>query len=167
MSDLQLGERVSFACTLQRQRGEWDGKTRSERKLWAPVGHETRDGIIVGVRTLSNGRTIWNGHDAQSEWRADEHFTALLVAFDLHRRPVFVRPEHVQRLDTPKLLARCSTCGGSGWYGSRWHNPSTYQDHVHCRCELPCRACAVGAGFELSVVERIVVERFEREAIEL
>jgi hypothetical protein len=42
---------------------------------------------------------------------------------------------------------RCSTCGSSGWYGSRNHNPEHYSPHLHCECGRDCSACAKGDGF--------------------
>ena len=41
-------------------------------------------------------------------------------------------------------------CAGSGWYGSRWHDPDGCSPHLHCRCGADCGACAMGDGFNQS-----------------
>lgn len=47
-------------------------------------------------------------------------------------------------------LCEHGVCAGSGWYGSRWHNPDNYSPHLHCRCGAECGACASGDGFKRS-----------------
>lgn len=47
----------------------------------------------------------------------------------------------------PPSAKACKTCGYSGWYGSRRHDPKYYSPHLHCDCGRPCQACASGDGF--------------------
>ena len=89
----ELGQRVTFTHGLHRLTED------VMRKAWVPHPNEEmattpRDGLIVGKRRLANGTVRWE------EWGADfdasEYFTAYLIAFDLHRTPVYVRPEHIE-----------------------------------------------------------------------
>lgn len=93
---LPLGTRVLFSHPLTRRylpgspaRKVW------EPPLYAEDANRKHQGVVVGVRTLSDGRTHWNGEDEPISYTPDEHFTAYLIAYDLHRKPVHVRPEHV------------------------------------------------------------------------
>jgi len=100
---VRLGERVHFDYSdiLRRKevrgaafanvpvRKEW-GKTE-----WGKRG-DVRHGLIVGVRTLSNGVIEWN-YEEPIQFFPDLYFTAYLVAFDLRRKPVYLLPDDVTR----------------------------------------------------------------------
>jgi hypothetical protein len=71
------------------------------QKRWKTTGTlvrpESREGIVVGIRHLSNG-TVRYFPDGETDYRPTEHFPALLVAFDLRRKPVFVLPADVETI---------------------------------------------------------------------
>lgn len=96
MSDFQLGDRVVFSQRLRRRTEELpNGGYSGWMKVWReePMRFNDLDGIIVGRRTLSNGKTVYHGMDDPIEYKVAEHFTAYLVAFALLEKPVFVLPE--------------------------------------------------------------------------
>jgi hypothetical protein len=73
------------------------GARRDRWKTWQPVKlFGQRAGIVIGIRTLANGKaeheyeagTVWYPADA-------ERFTAYLVAYDFHKKPVYVLPEFI------------------------------------------------------------------------
>lgn len=90
-----LGTRVRFRHPLKRRkRRELEGQGREMRKIWEPEkSDEWREGVVVGFRTLADGNLIFD------EWGnlfvPTHHFRAYLIAFDLHRSPVYSRPEDV------------------------------------------------------------------------
>lgn len=100
----RLGARVRFTWTLTRG-VDWDTPTSdSDRKVWRsklwPTSPEpeAREGIIVGLRTLSDGVRTWNGYDIPVTYRPTRHFSAYLIAHSLRAKPVLVLPEHVEVL---------------------------------------------------------------------
>jgi hypothetical protein len=76
----------AFTNTLVRK--EW------RKTQWGKRGN-VRTGIIVGVRTLSNGVIEWN-YEEPIQFYPDLYFTAYLVAFDLRRKPVYLLPDDVE-----------------------------------------------------------------------
>lgn len=108
--DLRLGDRVTFSHVLQRRTEHRHDETdpgrlgsRQRWKVWTPehAPYGRRGGIVVGRRTLANGR-------AEHEWEAGtqwypgtaERFRGYLVAWHLDKRPVLVLPEHLEYVDT-------------------------------------------------------------------
>lgn len=94
----ELGQRVQFTRPLLRHRdGYRQGKGMSH--YWEPGNdRSTREGIVIGKRTLWNGDVDWDEgyvHDAH------EHFTAYLVVETLHSKPRRVLPEHLTILPAP------------------------------------------------------------------
>jgi hypothetical protein len=101
MSKLELGQRVTFSHPLHR-------KYENGKKFWTDnpfpalidlyPSHRAsrevpRDGVIVGKRTISNGDLLdWE----EGSYGSIERFTAYLVAFNLHRKPVYVMPERIK-----------------------------------------------------------------------
>lgn len=102
MSGFALGQRVKYAEHIRR-RNSRPGEFLGPDRIWsshAGPGMEKHkwpggEGIIVGRRTLSNGVNHYNGYDEPIVYEPTERFTAWLVAFDLHRKPVHVLPEHI------------------------------------------------------------------------
>lgn len=90
---VQLGQRVRVLATLRRVAEGRSGMAWG--RSWKRLGRESGDAVIVGIRTLSNGLTEYP-YDAGPLYTAKEHFPALLVSFDLRRRPVFALPEDVE-----------------------------------------------------------------------
>lgn len=89
MADYLLGDSVWFTSTLHRVEERRTHKKIHARfwKVWQPVDHELRYGIVVGKRTLANG-WLAGGYGEPTVFVPEEHLTAWLVAFDLHRKPV-------------------------------------------------------------------------------
>jgi hypothetical protein len=70
-------------------RKEW------RKTQWGKRGTMVK-GIVVGVRTLSNGTIDWS-FDEPVTFNPETYFTAYLVAFDLRRKPVYLLPDDVTR----------------------------------------------------------------------
>jgi len=107
VAEFELGERVAFTKTLSRTR-RWDDKKRVNVKRWeyfeSPwLTYPERIGVIVGVRVLSNGEVSYDG-DGIPEYGAAHHFTAYVIAYDLRRAHVLVRPEDIKHLDRQELF---------------------------------------------------------------
>jgi hypothetical protein len=97
-----LGARVHFDYSDILRRKEVRGAAFVNvpvRKEWKKVEWgkrgDKRHGIIVGVRTLSNGVIEWN-YEEPIQFYPDLYFTAYLVAFDLRRKPVYLLPDDVE-----------------------------------------------------------------------
>lgn len=91
MSDLELGTRVTFTQPLYRTCPSAEDYTT---RVWrGNTFAEPQAGVIVGVRTLSDGVVHWTGDS--DIYAPTRHFKAYLIAFDLRRVPVFVLPENV------------------------------------------------------------------------
>lgn len=63
---------------------------------WVKRGNH-RYGVLVGIRTLSDGTIDWS-FDEPVTFYPETYFTAYLVAFDLRRKPVFLLPDDVEVL---------------------------------------------------------------------
>lgn len=104
MSTPTLGARINFTHFLRRAHKPSSPRGRRE---WSPCPNSLpglpvaviRPGIVIGVRTLANGEVDYGWEDNPTVFYAKEHFTAYLVAYDVHRKPVYVLPEHC----TPEL----------------------------------------------------------------
>jgi hypothetical protein len=113
-----LAARVRFTHTLRRVDRIPDDYRTPITKAWqaVPIGGSrgarwfgplsydpvtdtvSLDGIIVGIRTLSNGSVTYNGEDG-TDYRATEHYIAYYVAWHPRRDIVRVLPEHLEVLD--------------------------------------------------------------------
>ena len=84
-----LGDAVWFTSTLHRvEERRLHNKVRGRFwKVWQPVDHELRHGIVVGKRTLANG-WLDGGYGEPTVFVPEEHLTAWLVAYHLRRKPV-------------------------------------------------------------------------------
>lgn len=110
----EFGDRVTFTRSLHRHTvsrqvvspSEWGDQHRFRSyKEWtverwigddnttAPV--EPRPGIIIGKRTLANGYLHYESYEDPITFKPDQHLTAYVIAYDLHRSPVYVLPEHI------------------------------------------------------------------------
>jgi hypothetical protein len=104
MSDLKLGQRVKFTRPLHRVSKHLEGVRGRYGKVWESVpGYIVKpvqqEGIIVGKRTLANGENGWWEEEVGTIFYPKERFTAFLIAFDMRRKPVFVRPEDIEVLE--------------------------------------------------------------------
>lgn len=98
MTDFQMGQRVIYTHPLSRvTTGVERGRTG---RAWLPseyaaLAEQEQEGIITGMRTLSNGtlqREEWG-----NEYSPTEHFQAYLIATGIRNKLVYVRAENVRR----------------------------------------------------------------------
>ena len=101
MSGFELGQRVAYTEHLKR-RSAGPGEFMGSDRFWSngpnlPGDHRWPggEGVIVGKRTLTNGNIRWLGEDEGNGYAPVESVTAYLIAYDLHRKPVHVLPEHI------------------------------------------------------------------------
>jgi hypothetical protein len=88
---LELGTPVRFRHPLRRTHVPGDYRA----KVWAanPFRRGEYVGIVVGLRTLSDGENL--GYE-EITYRPLRHYAAVLVAESLRTRPVFVLPADVE-----------------------------------------------------------------------
>lgn len=96
MSEYELGEKVTAASTITR-RHEPPNRRRWVRVADMRAEIEPVSGVIVGWRTLSDGRFDDFGYYEPSEYLPTRHFKAYLVAFDMREKPLYVLPEDLTR----------------------------------------------------------------------
>lgn len=105
-----LGDRVIFTRSLHRRTvsrdsivGEWPHERTIYRtyKEWTVerwIGDtappEPRLGIVIGKRVLANGFLRY-AYEEGTTFEPDQRITAYLIAYDMHRNPVYVLPEHI------------------------------------------------------------------------
>lgn len=70
-----------------RQRDKWDHIDYAEQFM---------SGVVVGIRYLSNGYATYV--DGTGEWHHKESIEAVVVSYDLRRKPVLLIPDDVRRL---------------------------------------------------------------------
>jgi hypothetical protein len=110
MAEHELGDWVTFTLPLFRN-SRWDAEQRVTVRRWETLSAgfaEPRVGVIVGVRTLSNGHVEdmkeSNGYggwvSVGTQYVGVHYFTAYLVAFELRQKPVLCLPEHVVAVDS-------------------------------------------------------------------
>lgn len=94
MSDeIQLGTKVTFDKYLRRV-------SNRGRKTWETTPL-LAEGVLIGVRTLANGRRE-GGWEEPWYFIPSEHFRAYLIAYDLRRKPVYVRPADVRMIEASR-----------------------------------------------------------------
>lgn len=105
-----FGDRVNFTRPLNRRtvsrkvvsQSEWSGQTRYrsykewtvERWIGDTPPEDHREGIVIGKRTLANGYVNYD-YDEGTTFEPESHLIAYVIAYDLHRNPVYVLPEHI------------------------------------------------------------------------
>lgn len=97
MAELEFGQKVYITHRLRRR-----SKTLDGRKFWVPVTDFgqledidpcEREGIIIGKRTLADGKRVWE--DYNYTFLPERHFLAYVVAWNMHRNPAYVLPQHI------------------------------------------------------------------------
>ena len=85
-STLDLGTRVRYNYFLLRTRVA-GGSSRLDRKVWVPmpIYFGAREGIVVGLRTLSNGTRQWGYEDEPIEYKPTEWLKVALVVSDIRK----------------------------------------------------------------------------------
>lgn len=92
----KLGDRVIARFFIEKTQDYKAGVRRYiKRKFWkSDAGHyktvEEMEVMIVGKRTLSEGKIIFLGYDEGRGYKPERHFSAWLVVQAMNRRPVFV-----------------------------------------------------------------------------
>ena len=64
-------------------------KIRHKEWVTTPAQKPT-EGIIVGIRTLSDGVVVWTGEEGGYDYRATKHLKAYLVVTDIYKNPLTV-----------------------------------------------------------------------------
>lgn len=97
--DMQLGMRVRFRRPLGRKYVPRNN-LKPPRKEWQPdqfwKPDRWKEGILIGVRTLTDGDYDFGGHEEQASLYNTTHFRAALVVESLSTNPVRVRFEDVE-----------------------------------------------------------------------
>ncbi len=63
----------------------------TDTRVWEEIQlKEPLEGIVIGSRTLSNGKTEYD-NESGTTYIPKEHFNAVLVAVSLRNKPFFVR----------------------------------------------------------------------------
>lgn len=88
--EIILGEKITVEKEYKRVR-RWDySKDHGQRmKEWEMKPIKPITGVIVGIRTLSNGRTDFD-NEAGYMYSPNYFFKALLVSVSLYRKPILV-----------------------------------------------------------------------------
>lgn len=97
--DYTLGQPVTFTTHLVRGWGT-ESDNRGGTKEWRPqpiLGKLTppRAGIVIGKRTLANGRYDYGSYEDPGVFTPKEYLTAYLVVTDMRSKPLYVLPEHL------------------------------------------------------------------------
>lgn len=80
-----LGDEVHYTVRLDR------GQQYPNRKAWKRVPLKTaRVGVLVGLRTVSNGIREWESDETGYIYTPTEYMRVALVAYSLHRKPDMV-----------------------------------------------------------------------------
>lgn len=91
--DLYLSQWVETSHTLTR-RSVYSGK--AWKKKWVR-GECARQGVIVGIRHLTNGRNEINGGEVT--YIHEEFLVAALISYDLKRKPVLALLHDIKEYD--------------------------------------------------------------------
>jgi hypothetical protein len=80
--EIKFGDTVVVGSVLRRY------KPGNDHNQWMPLPIKPREGLLIGWRTLSNGRVSWE--DDGAVYIPSEFFKAGLVVFNERSKPVFV-----------------------------------------------------------------------------
>lgn len=104
MADFKLGDNVTVTGVLQRVEGAYTREGQYSNGDHYPRHWEKRDfrvptvGMVVGKRTLQNGKVCYEAHDDGGSipvWYCRSTQPAYLVATSLHRKHIFCAPEQL------------------------------------------------------------------------
>lgn len=112
-----LGQSVTWDRWNELQRRQLTIKEPGKRTVWRKTWQSARDylphttahspepqwrtGVVVGLRTIQNGVLHWGSEDEPTVLDPDEYVPAVLIAWNLHRTPVYVSPELVHPTPDP------------------------------------------------------------------
>lgn len=98
-SAFHLGQWVEFEFKLRRV-SNYGTDYRGWRKEWVrDKFYMKAQGIVMGIRHLTNGSNEWAGPDGPLIYKHEGYLVAVLVSYDLRRKPVLVPPEDLKILD--------------------------------------------------------------------
>lgn len=85
---MNLGDKMRFSATLHRVivRGEQG----NDRCQWKRLECTPQSGILVGVRTISDGERWWENDEIGYVYEPKSYRKAAIVAFALNRKPAWV-----------------------------------------------------------------------------
>lgn len=84
---MTLGQKIIIDHKLKRVVKPYD-KPRHESKIWEKQKTETKECILIGIRTLSNGVSDYS--DGYCTYEPKEYLKAYLVVESINRKPFFV-----------------------------------------------------------------------------
>lgn len=85
-----FGARYLVSAYLVRKTVFTSGGWSDAKKEWQrAVLPDLRPGVLIGLRTVSNGRRVSLG-DEGIAYKAESYIRVALVAFDLHSKPALV-----------------------------------------------------------------------------
>ena len=95
MRDLGLGSQVRYSRVLRRDSIRRSDGAPGHYKAWmaTPIDgtygdpSKERVGIVYGLRTYTNGETIWGGEDYPTTYERQESVAVALVSWDARRKP--------------------------------------------------------------------------------
>jgi hypothetical protein len=86
MKELKLGQKVSFSVVYKRYSKyiptKWETYNRNRFKFWKKIDVSKQKGIVIGLRTLSNGNSIYDSEYGYIYSRK-ESIKAVLVSTSL------------------------------------------------------------------------------------
>ena len=93
--EILLGKKVLITAKLIRKEKHIKGGTYS--KYWEKKMIPSTDGVIAGLRNLSNGEAWWE-QDVGRLYDPKEFFTAAIVYTHLWRKPLYVKLEDMEEI---------------------------------------------------------------------
>lgn len=101
MSDMELGVRVAYDIVFERK-VEYVSKAFNDQKIktWIRSKRPMREGLLIGLRTIFDGVSTWEGNDEGWSWEDGRHpHNAALVIWHLRRKPDLVPFDSLVFLD--------------------------------------------------------------------
>ena len=107
-----IGTRVHATDTLIRTTESHD-YPGPDRRVWVTAaengkGHRPVDGVIVGIRTLSDGKLVPSG-DYSTAYITEHPFKAVWIATSVDKRPVYARLADVTPTPVPAAVPEGAT----------------------------------------------------------
>lgn len=94
MTEFKLGEQVQYTHRLFRHH-------RDGRRIWdtIPIATPPVKGIIVGKRTLYDGKVDYGNWEEPTTFTAENHFEVYLVVTNIRQKPFPILPIHLTSLE--------------------------------------------------------------------
>jgi len=91
MKKYMLGDKVRVLRVIETEK-RWDREARHTKRKWVPKEQQL-SGIVIGHRYVREGIVdYW----PDSTFTPEKYIECYLVAYDLHRKPVYVLPEDME-----------------------------------------------------------------------